>query len=153
MPKPRDLPGDVTIDVMTPADYDSVYRLLAATTGLTTRSADSREATQRYLARNPGLSFVARSGGRIAGCVMCGHDGRRGYLHHLAVEPDLRRQGIGTSLVSRCLEALRRLGIEKTHIDVLAGNEVAHRYWTNAGWKRRGDIVRYSFISSTDSNA
>jgi ribosomal protein S18 acetylase RimI-like enzyme len=144
--------GAAVIQVMTMADYDSVCLLLASIPGLTMRSADSREATQRYLDRNPGLSFVARSGDRIVGCVMCGHDGRRGYLQHLAVEPAMRRQGIGTALVTRCLTALRRMEIEKVHIDVLADNTLAHEYWTNSGWKRRPDIVRYSFTNSTDPN-
>jgi ribosomal protein S18 acetylase RimI-like enzyme len=142
----------VAISAMTMADYDSVCPLLASIPGLTMRSADSFEATQRYLLRNPGLSLVARSGDRVVGCVMCGHDGRRGYLQHLAVEPNMRHLGIGTALVTRCLDALRHLEIEKIHIDVLADNAVAHEYWTNSGWKRRTDIVRYSFTNSTDLN-
>jgi ribosomal protein S18 acetylase RimI-like enzyme len=143
----------VTIQVMTLTDYDSVSRLLTSIPGLTMRSADSREAIERYLARNPGLSFVARSDNRVVGCVLCGHDGRRGYLQHLAVESALRRQGIGTALVTHCLDALRDFGIEKVHIDVLVDNTLAHEYWTNSGWKERTDITRYSFSNSTDPNA
>jgi ribosomal protein S18 acetylase RimI-like enzyme len=144
--------GNVAIEVMTMADYDSVRLLLTSIPGLTLRSADSRADTERYLARNPGLSFVARSADRIVGCVMCGHDGRRGYLQHLAVEPAMRRRGIGTALVTRCLDAMRELGIEKLHIDVLIENAQAHEFWTNSGWKRRTDIVRYSFTRSADPN-
>src|ERR1700691_504394 len=95
----------VAITVMTMADYDSVCLLLRSIPGLTIRSADSFEATERYLIRNPCLSFVARAGDRIVGCVMCGHDGRRGYLQHLAVEPIMLRQGIGAALTARCLDA------------------------------------------------
>jgi N-acetylglutamate synthase len=142
----------VAITVMTMADYDPVCQLLRSIPGLTIRSADSFEATERYLIRNPGLSFVARAGDRIVGCVMCGHDGRRGYLQHLAVEPIMRHQGIGAALTGRCLDALHRLGIEKTHIDVLTENALAHDYWIRSGWKRRTDIIRYSFNSSRDPN-
>ncbi|HTA45559.1 MAG TPA: GNAT family N-acetyltransferase [Bryobacteraceae bacterium] len=80
----------VTICEMTMIDYDSVQDLIASTEGLTLRSADSREATDLYPKRNPGLSFAARSGGRLIGCVMWGHDGGRGYLQHLAVAPEAR---------------------------------------------------------------
>lgn len=131
---------------MTAADYGPVFELLATTPGISLRAADSREAVERYLARNPGLSFVARSEGRIAACIMSGHDGRRGYLQHLAVEPALRRRGIGAALVEHCLEGLRAAGIHKSHIDVLVENSAAQRYWTNLGWNRRDDLVRYSFI-------
>jgi ribosomal protein S18 acetylase RimI-like enzyme len=143
----------VLIHAMSIADYNEVIGLLTSTPGVSLRSADSREAVERYLDRNPGLSFVARVDGLIIGCIMSGHDGRRGYLQHLAVEPSMRRQGIGTALVQRCLDALRELGIEKSHVEVLAGNEVAHRYWTTLGWQKRADIVRYSIVSSTDPNA
>ena len=97
------------ISEMTIGDYGSV-RTLLTTPGLTLRTADSLESTKRYLERNPGLSFIARSDGQIVGCVMCGHDGRRGYLQHLAVEPALRRLGIGRMLVDRCLSALQGPG-------------------------------------------
>jgi ribosomal protein S18 acetylase RimI-like enzyme len=141
------------IETMTIADYDAVMALLRSSPGLALRTVDSRGATERYLARNPGLSFVARCAKRIVGCVMCGHDGRRGYLQHLAVDPEYQRRGIGTALVERCLAELSRLGIDKAHLDVLVANEPAHQYWTGRGWKRRDDIVRYSYTSSTDTNA
>jgi len=152
-PGPAALDPQVVVEEMAIADYDAVRALLHSTPGVTRRSADSRDATSRYLARNPGLNFVARSQGRIVGCVMCGHDGRRGYLQHLAVEPSRRRLGIGTALVHRCIESLRCLGIDKTHLDVLAGNRDAQQYWINRGWLKRDDIVRFSFIGSADPDA
>src|SRR4051812_11851089 len=119
---------------MTIEDYDVVIGLLTATNGVRLRDADSREATARYLERNPGLSFLAFVNGAVAGCVMCGHDGRRGYLQHLAVSPSYRRQGIGTALVETCLSHLADLGILKTHIDVLVENQEAHNFWRQRGW-------------------
>lgn len=131
-------------------DYDSVQALLNAIDGVRLRSADSADATERYLLRNPGLSFIARTGINVIGCIMSGHDGRRGYLHHLAVAPNFRRKGIGTLLVHRCLAALQQIGIDKTHIDVLCENTSAHHYWTKLGWQKRTDIIRYSFSTSPD---
>ncbi len=145
--------SEAVIEEMTASDYDGVRVLLESTAGITRRSADARESTERYLARNPGMSFVAKINGRVVGCVMCGHDGRRGYLQHLAVEPALRGRGIGSRLVLRCLAALKDAGIDKTHLDVLAGNQAAQSYWVRRGWRKRDDIVRFSFTNSEDSNA
>ena len=133
--------------------FDEVLALMKRTPGVAVRDADSREATARYLERNPGLSFVAQSGGRIIGCAMCGHDGRRGYLQHVVVEPEHRCQGIAHELVTHCLDALEKIGILKTHIDVFATNEAANQYWTRQGWSRRDDIFRYSFNRSPNKNA
>lgn len=80
----------LNIRTMTPADYDAVLSLMQGTPGISLRDADSRSATERYLARNPGLSFVAEAAGRLIACVMCGHDGRRGYLQHALVLPEYR---------------------------------------------------------------
>jgi ribosomal protein S18 acetylase RimI-like enzyme len=137
---------------MTPTDYDAVLALMQSTPGISLRDADARDATERYLARNPGLSFVAESEGRLIGCVMCGHDGRRGYLQHLLVLPDSRRQGIAQALVQRCLNELEHLGIHKCHLDVFKSNTGAARFWRGRGWQLRTDIDRYSFIPTGHEN-
>ena len=141
------------IRAMTIEDYDAVIELMKRTPGVTFRDADSREATQRYLERNPGLSFVATVDDEIVGCLMSGHDGRRGYLQHLVVEPSHRRKGIANALVETCLAELERLGIVKSHVDVLKSNEVARSYWSSQGWALRTDIDRYSFIRGAGANA
>jgi len=143
----------LSIRQMTIGDYEEVFGLLRETPGVVVRDADSKEAVTRYLERNPGLSFVAVESGRIVGCIMSGHDARRGYLQHLAVADGFRRQGIGKVLVEKCLEGLQKEGILKSHIDVLAANEMAALFWEKIGWKRRYDICRYSFIRKGNQNA
>ena len=142
-----------TIRTMQLTDYDAVMALMQQTPGVSIRDADSREATQRYLDRNPGLSFVAHADGAIAGCIMSGHDGRRGYLQHLLVVPACRKQGIARDLVGHCVAALATLGIAKSHVDVLITNAPAQAYWERAGWTRRDDIYRYSLVSAGGANA
>lgn len=141
------------IDEMTIQDYDAVMKLLTRSSGIVIRQVDSRENVQKYLLRNPGLSLVAREGDTLVGCAMCGHDGRRGYLHHVVVEPTFRGQGIAHQLISQCLNRLESEGIYKTHIDVLTTNGIANNYWTKRGWQRRTDIYRYSYNRSSDANA
>ena len=141
------------IRVMTLADYDAAIELMRSTPGISLRDADSREATARYLQRNPGMSFVAEIEGVLCGCVMCGHDGRRGYLQHLLVLPSHRRQGIANALVEHCLASLESVGIHKCHLDVFKTNQTAADYWQSQGWQLRTDIDRYSFIRSGNENA
>jgi ribosomal protein S18 acetylase RimI-like enzyme len=138
---------------MTVDDYDIVMNLMRQTPGVTVRDADSAEATQRYLQRNPGLSFLAQVGRETVGCIMSGHDGRRGYLQHLIVLPSHRRKGIANALVECCLAQLEAVGIVKSHVDVISTNEGAHAYWDRQGWQRRTDIDRYSFVSNGTANA
>ena len=121
-------------------DYDEVLALWERSEGIGLSSADSRESIGRYLERNPGTSFVARDVGRLVGAVLCGHDGRRGYLHHLAVEPSHRRLGIGDALVSQCLEGLRSVGIGKCHLFIFRENVDGQAFWRSVGWDDRADL-------------
>ena len=141
-----------SIREMTIADYPAVIGILQQSTGVRLREADSRAATERYLERNPGTSFVAEESGQIIGCIMSGHDGRRGYLQHLAVLSTFRRRGIGKALVSRCLERFSSIGILKSHIDVFVDNKQAAEFWLELGWAKRDDIDRFSYIVSGGEN-
>ncbi len=150
MPSPESCPA--AIRPMLAADYEAATALLSRSGGVQLRDADSFEGIDRYLARNPGLSFVAEIDGDVAGCVFAGHDGRRGYLYHLAVSVAHRGQGVGRALVSRALSALAREGIAKIHIDVLQENEEGMRFWRAMGWSERRDIARMSVILSGGAN-
>lgn len=137
---------------MTIDDHAAMIALLSETPGVSVREADSREATARYLARNPGLSFVAVVDGALVGCCMAGHDGRRGCLQHLAVAPEYRHQGIGAQLAEACVRALGEQGIAKTHLFVFRTNEAGNQFWQRLGWQLRDDINMYSHNSSANAN-
>jgi ribosomal protein S18 acetylase RimI-like enzyme len=95
------------ISEMTIQDYDEAYTLWQRCEGIGLSEADSRCGIEAFLKHNPGLSFTARTDEGVAGTVLCGSDGRRGYLYHLAVDPSCRRMGIGQALMERSLSALR----------------------------------------------
>ena len=133
----------VTIVPMTIDDYDDALALWQHTAGMGLHLADvdSRDGVARYLRRNAGLSLVARRDGALVGTLLCGHDGRRGYVHHLAVRDDCRRRGIARALLARGLAALQAEGIVKCNIVVYTDNGEGRRFWEHAGWTARADLV------------
>lgn len=131
------------------ADYPEVMDLWQRTEGVGLSASDARDSIDRFLERNPGLSFIALVDGAIAGTVVCGHDGRRGYIYHLAVADAYRRQGIGDKLVDRCLDALNEAGIDKCHLFVFRDNDAANTFWRDTGWTERTDLNMMSRM--TDS--
>jgi ribosomal protein S18 acetylase RimI-like enzyme len=124
-------------------DAEPVLELWAATEGLG-KGSDTPEAVARFVRRNPGFSLVAEDGGRIVAAVLCGHDGRRGFIYRLTVAPTHRRRGLATALVTRCLASLRTEGIERCNAFVLADNEDALRFWKDVGARVRDDLVMHS---------
>jgi ribosomal protein S18 acetylase RimI-like enzyme len=126
------------IQDLTVADYEPVMALWNCTPGV--RATESAEEFSRILARNPGLSCVARDGDQLVAAILCCHDGRRGYLYHLAVAPSHRRQGIARAMVDCCLARLKELGIARCTLFVVADNEEGAAYWTHTGWRERVDL-------------
>ena len=129
-----------TLRALSIADYDAVLRLWQDTEGVGLNESDSRENIARFLERNPGLSRVAVAGIGIVGAVLCGHDGRRGYLHHLAVARSHRKLGLGRQLVEVCLADLARQGIAKCNIFLFADNAAGEAFWQHNGWAKRPDL-------------
>jgi ribosomal protein S18 acetylase RimI-like enzyme len=133
--------SSITVRDMTDADYDAVHALWKATPGIGLSEADERANIASFLAFNRGLSFVAEIDGRLAGALLASFDGRRGYLHHLAVDPARRRAGVGRALVARSLAALGACGARRCHIFVMADNIEGQRFWERVGWFRRNDLA------------
>jgi ribosomal protein S18 acetylase RimI-like enzyme len=132
----------MNIRPMTLGDYDAVYALWLATPGMGLNSTDdSREGIEAYLRRNPNTCFVAVSGGALAGVILCGHDGRRGYIHHTAVALGERNRGVGRALVEKALDALRDEGITKAALVCFRDNVIGNAFWEAIGFGRRDDLV------------
>ena len=120
---------------MTIKDHESVVELWRRTEGIVLSDTDEKAPMLRFLARNPGLSLVAKMNGELIATILCSHDGRRGYLHHLAVDKRYRRQGLGSELVQQCLSLLRREGIAKCNVFILEHNESGIAFWEHNGFE------------------
>ena len=88
-------------------DYPSAFKLWQTDDNVGLSSADVRENIEIFIKRNPGLSKVAIDNGNVVATLLCGHDGRRGYLYHLFVDKRQRRQHLGSKLVEACLNSLK----------------------------------------------
>ena len=129
------------IRTMTIEDYDRVYALWMSCKNMGFNDLDdSREGIGRYLARNPNTCFVAEEGGELAGVILAGHDGRRGFIHHMAVAEAYRRRGVGALLAERALEALRAEGIHKVALLAFKRNEAGNAFWERMGFTVRDDL-------------
>ncbi len=136
------------IRAMTIADYDKVNELWQVTTKRALSNADSRENIEAYLKRNEGMSQVAVDDGKIVGTVLAGHDGRRGFIYHMAVHPDYRRHHIGKKLAMKAIKKIAEDNIDKTNIYCYKDNLTGQSFWASNGFQKREDIFFFSFNSS-----
>lgn len=129
------------IRIMTAEDYPRLYALWLRCKGMGLNNVDdSPEGIARFLRRNPATCFIAEWNGRLTGAIMAGHDGRRGFIYHTAVDPDFRRQGIGSRLVNAALTALKQEQIAKVALVVFARNDAGNAFWARQGFTLRDDL-------------
>lgn len=138
------------IRAMTLEDYENVHALWMKIKGFAIRSIDdSKEGVERFLNRNPGISVVAEEDGKIVGAILCGHDGRRGCMYHVCVDPEYRLKGIGKSMVVFAMEALRKEKINKVSLIAFTKNDIGNAFWKEIGWTGRKDLNYYDFTLNT----
>jgi ribosomal protein S18 acetylase RimI-like enzyme len=121
-------------------DVQDVRRLSQGMEGLAFNDEETDSALARAIVKNPGLSQVAHVDGRLVGCVFIGETGLRGMINHLAVEPALRKRGVGKHLVHHGLRALfYTTPVRRVYASVLADNTAAQGFWSRLGmsdWTR-----------------
>lgn len=136
--------------LLTPADYPALYALWTSIPGMGLNDVDdSPEGIARYLARNPATCFGAEEDGALVGCILAGHDGRRGYIYHTAVQPVHQRRGVGHALVQAALTALKGEGVTKVALVAFRRNERGNAFWEKEGFTLREDLS-YRNLALTD---
>ena len=131
------------VRVGSPADVDALLDLWLVAAENASRPSDGRSAVLALLQRDPEALLVAEEGGRLVGSVVAGWDGWRAHLYRLAVHPDQRRRGIGQALLEAAEARLASLGALRFDAMVLDENQLGHRVWQAAGYRRQGDWGRW----------
>lgn len=133
-------------------DYPQVSLLWHKIKGFSIRSVDdSREGVERFLRRNPDTSVVAVEDGKVVGAILCGHDGRRGCLYHVCVDPKYRLKGIGKEMVTFAMNALREERISKVSLIAFTKNDIGNAFWKCIGWTKREDLNYYDFVLNAEN--
>lgn len=151
---------EIDIQPMQPEDYPDAVTLWRSSRGVVVHldDVDSEQAIRSFLEQNGGMSFVAREpaaaradgnqtgrrAGRLVGTLLCGTDGRRGYLHHLAVAETHRGRGIARRLVEAACGVLRERGLSRCHVMVISDNTSGREFWRRVGFRPRENILLMS---------
>ena len=127
------------------SDYNEVLALWQTGQSLGLRSLDdSKEGIAKFLDRNPETCFVAIEKNILVGSILCGHDGRRGYIYHTIIHPDFQNKGYASSLVNSACSALKKEGITRVCLNVIESNEGGKRFWQKLGWEKKDFLSFYS---------
>lgn len=140
----------VIIRPYSPGDYKGVRDLWKAA-GLFLTLSDKQEELHRMLDKHPELFLVAEQNGIVTGTVLGSFDGRRGYVHHLAVLPKYQHQGIGARLLETLEAKYQSMGVVKIHLFIETLNADVESYYRKHGWQLRDDLIMMSKTLRTDA--
>lgn len=129
------------IRAMTIEDYEEAVYLWKNTPGMGLRGIDDTyEGIKFFLEYNPELSIVYEEDNKIEGTVLCGFDGKRAYLYHVAVSEKIKGQSIGKQMILHLEDVLRANNINGIALVAFCENIVGNKFWDNLGYKPRKDL-------------
>ena len=141
------------IEKMSIDDYEEIYQLWSKINGITLRSVDdSKEGVDRFIKRNPKNNFICKIKGQIVGCILCGHDGRKGFIYHTVVKENQRGKGIGKKLVDHAINSLKAEQITKIGVLVNSDNLQGNDFWASLGFVFLNDL-NYGLLSLNKLNS
>jgi hypothetical protein len=92
--------------------------------------------------RGPNSAVLAgRDGGGVVASALVGHDGHRGWVYYLAVDPDHRHKGYGRVVMDAAENWLRARGIEKLQLLVRRDNAGVHAFYQSLGYLEQERVV------------
>ena len=125
--------------------YSEVFDIWKRT-GLTLGLSDTLDQVERIASLNSELFLVGIEDNEIKAVVMGAFDGRRGYVHHLAVKPEYQRKGYGRMMMEELHKRFLKQDIKKVHLFVEIDNEGVIEFYKKIGWHVRDDLEMMSYV-------
>jgi ribosomal protein S18 acetylase RimI-like enzyme len=92
--------------------------------------------------QGPNAAVLAgRDGGGVVASVLVGHDGHRGWVYYVAVDPHHRHKGYGRAIMDAAEQWLRACGIEKLQLMVRPDNTGVHAFYQSLGYLEQERVV------------
>jgi ribosomal protein S18 acetylase RimI-like enzyme len=135
--------SDVILRAARAGDLPAILEFWQVAAENESRPADTPEAVEALLSRDPEALILAADGDQIVGTIIAGWDGWRCHLYRLAVAPWRRREGIGGLLIDAAEQRFQRFGGTRVDAMVLDENPAAHAIWAAHGYRRQPDWSRW----------
>jgi ribosomal protein S18 acetylase RimI-like enzyme len=128
-------------------DYSFILQLWIKC-DLLLKKSDELSELEKLLEINKDLFLVATEDEKIIGCVLGCWDGRRGWINHLAVDPEKRRLGIGKELMNELENRLRIKGCLKINLTIMPNNKKVKAFYKTVGYSEEKVIFLSKKIES-----
>jgi len=94
--------------------------------------------------------LAGRDNSGIVASVLVGHDGHRGWVYYVAVDPDCRHKGYGRVIMDAAEQWLRRRGIEKLQLMVRPDNSQVQAFYRSLGYLEQERIIYAKWLDGRE---
>jgi ribosomal protein S18 acetylase RimI-like enzyme len=94
--------------------------------------------------------LLGRDGDAVVASVLVGHDGHRGAVYYVAVDPDHRNKGFGRAIMTSAEDWLRARGILKLNLMVRADNTQVQAFYETQGYDEQERSVYAKWLDGRD---
>jgi ribosomal protein S18 acetylase RimI-like enzyme len=94
--------------------------------------------------------LVGRDDSGIVASVLVGHDGHRGWVYYVAVDPDCRHKGYGRVIMDAAEDWLRARGIEKLQLMVRPDNSQVQAFYQSLGYFEQERIIYAKWLDGRE---
>jgi len=134
MVEPETIGPDLHIRPYRDGDFEALVNLWDRCGLLVSYNDPARDIALWQASGNAEI-FVGEQEGRIVASVCVGHDGHRGNPYYVAVDPDVRKGGLGRRMMRHAEAWLAALGVPKMNAMVRQGNERVHAFYRTIGYE------------------
>ena len=114
--------------------------------GIEVSSSDTRDEIAKMLKRNPDLILIGKENEKVIAVVMGAFDGRRGYVHHLAIDPDYQKKNYGKKMMAKLIDKFHIKKVHKVHLFIEKSTKEVVDFYRKLGWEVRDDLIMMSFV-------
>lgn len=138
------------ISVMTEKDIPELQQLWHLVKFEKTYS-DQFQEIKKMILRNPRLCLCLKdlNSNRLVGAVLGGFDGRRGWIHHLAIHPEYQKKGFGLRLMKKLTREFEMMGVAKLKLEIVESNHSVITFYEKLGWQTRPELTTMSLTLKT----
>ena len=122
-------------------DFDAMYKLWKEAGLFVADYETEKDITFMMLKLNPKTNFVISEGEKIIATVLGVFNGRRGWVYHLAVQPQFQKQGLGSKLLKKAEDALKKIGAERVLLGVTKSNLKVLPFYEKFGYQEASDAI------------
>jgi ribosomal protein S18 acetylase RimI-like enzyme len=85
--------------------------------------------------------LIGRADGTIVATAMVGHDGHRGWVYYVAVDPDVQGKDFGRTIMAAAEDWLRQQGVVKAMLMVRPDNTKVQAFYDKLGYDVQERVI------------